>query len=258
MYDSAENRILPKRPMPMPLFKKIIDEAVTIPQINEVAFAGLAEPLMDPMLIERIAYTSAARPDWRLEMYTNGFALTPEKFEAIKAAGLDVLVISLNAVSAEQHALIMGVKGKYDLVCSHIDYAIAHKGTMAHIDTRAVVTGDTFTVADGFTFLRRWGVTHLGGYGKLITERNWAGEIRTTAPFDPNSCCKRALEQISVHRDGRCNLCCYDALSKYSFGDLKTQTIREIYNSPAYVAFRQMHFENRAAEHPLCKVCTRV
>ena len=258
MYDSDENRKLPKRPMPMPLFQKIIDEAVTIPQINEVAFAGLAEPLMDPHLLERIAYTSAARADWRLEMYTNGFALTPEKFEAIKAAGLDVLVISLNAVSAEQHALIMGVKGKYDLVCANIDYAIAHKGDMAHIDTRAVVTGDTFTMDDGAAFLRRWGVTHLGGYGKLISERNWAGENPTSVPFDPNSCCKRALEQISVHRDGRCNLCCFDALSKYSFGDLKTQTIREIYNSSAYVAFRQMHFENRAAEHPLCRICSRV
>ena len=258
IYDSEENRKLPKRPMPMPLFQKIIDEAATIPQINEVAFAGLAEPLMDPHLIERISYTSAARADWRIEMYTNGFALTPEKFEALKAAGLDVLVISLNAVSAEQHERIMGVKGKFDLVCSHIDYAIAHKGDMAHIDARAVVTGDTFTTADAGTFLRRWGVTHLGGYGKLISERNWAGENRTVVPFDPNECCKRALEQISVHRDGRVNRCCYDPLSKYSFGDLKTQTIREIYNSKKYVDFRIMHNENRVGEDAFCAGCSRV
>ena len=258
MYDSDENRKLPKRPMPMPLFKKIIDEAVTIPQITQVAFAGLAEPLLDPFFIERVAYTSAARPDWRLEMYTNGISLTPEKFEAVKAAGMDVLVISLNAVSAEQHEKIMGVKGKFDLVCSNINYAIANRGDMFHINTRAVLTGDTFTESDALSFLRRWGVTNLGGYGKIITERNWAGGIRTVAQFDPNSCCIRALEQISVHRDGRVNLCCYDPLNKYPFGDLKIQTIREVYNSPAYVAFRQMHFENRAAEHPLCKVCTRV
>jgi len=257
-YDSEENRKLPKRPMPMPLFKKIVDEAATIPQINEVAFAGLAEPLMDPLLIERIQYTKQVCPDKRTEMYTNGVRLTADKFDALKAAGLDVLVISLNSTSPEQHAAIMGLKNKYDMVCANADYAIAHKGSMAHIDVRAVVTGDTFTQEDAATFLRRWGVMSLGGYGKLITERNWAGENRTVVNFDPNECCLRALAQISVHRDGRVNLCCYDPLSKYSFGDLKTHTLREIYNSPSYVEFREWHRDNQAAKHPLCKVCTRV
>lgn len=257
-YDSAENRKLPKKPMPMPLFEKIIDEASTIPQINEITFAGLAEPMMDPFIIERIKYAKAICPDKRTDMYTNGVRLTPEKFEAVKAAGLDVLVFSLNATNAEQHEKIMGLKSKYDLVCGHIDYAIAHQGTMTHIDARAVVTEDTFTYDDGRDFLRRWGVTNLGGYGKLISERNWAGENRTTSPFDSNSCCKRALEQISVHRDGRVNLCCYDPLNKYPFGDLKMQTIREIYNSAGYVEFREWHRDNQAAKHPLCAVCTRV
>ena len=257
-YDSEENRKLPKKPMPMDLYRKIIDDAATIPQINEIAFAGLAEPLMDPYIVERIKYAKHVSPEKRTEMYTNGVRLTPARFDEIKAAGLDVLVFSLNAANAEQHQAIMGLKGKYDLVCEHIEYAIKNKGDMKHIDARAVVTGDTFTFQDGRDFLRRWGVTNLGGYGKLISERNWAGENRTTAEFDPNSCCKRALEQISVHRDGRVNLCCYDPLNKYPFGDLKTQTIREIYNSEGYVEFREWHRDNQAAKHPLCAVCTRV
>lgn len=257
-YDSEENRKLPKKPMPMDLYQKIIDEAVTIPQINEIAFAGLAEPLMDPFIVERIKYAKQTCPEKRTEMYTNGVRLTPQRFDEIKAAGLDVLVFSLNAANAEQHQAIMGLKGKYDLVCEHIDYAIANKGEMKHIDARAVVTGDTFTIQDGRDFLRRWGITGYGGYGKLISERNWAGENRTTAEFDPNSCCKRALEQISVHRNGMVNLCCYDPLNKYPFGDLKTQTIREIYNAPGYVEFREWHRDNQAAKHPLCAICTRV
>jgi len=257
-YSSKENSKTIKRPMPMPLFKKIIDEAATIPQINEVAFAGLAEPMLDPFIIERIAYTKQVCPDKRMEMYTNGVRLTSERFEAVKSAGLDVMVISLNAINASQHEAIMGLKGKYDLVCANADYAVTHRGSML-ITVRAVVTGDTFTRADADIFLRRWGVFKWGtGYGSLTSERNWAGENRTTAEFDPNSCCKRALEQISVHRDGRVNLCCYDPLSKYSFGDLKTQTIREIYNSVGYVEFRKWHCDNQAAKHPLCRICTRV
>jgi len=243
--------------MSMPLFKRIIDDAKTIPQIAEVAFAGLAEPLLDGKLVERIRYTKQSRPDWRLEMYTNGFLMTPAKFEAIKAAGMDICNFSLNAVNAEQHEQQMGVKGKYELVCANADYAIANQGTM-HIDVRAVVHSDVFTLQNARDFIKRWGVINLGGHGRLISERNWAGENRTVVAFDPNECCLRALQQISVHRDGRVNLCCLDPRGVYSFGDLKTQTIREIYNGSKYLEFREMHRDNQAAKHPLCKVCSRV
>lgn len=256
-YPSEENKKEPKIPMPMELFRKIIDDAATIPQITEVAFAGLAEPLLDKHIVERVAYTRKTSPEKRTEMYTNAVFLTAEKFEALKAAGLQIMVMSLNAATAEQHERLMKLKGKYDLVCRNIDYAIANRGDM-YIDVRAVVGGEDFTVEDARLFIKRWGAVPLGGHGKLISERNWAAENRTVVAFDPNECCKRALEQISVHRDGRVNLCCYDPRSVYSFGDLKTQTLREVYNSSKYVEFREWHRDNQAAKHPLCKVCSRV
>ena len=256
-YASEENRKLPKKPMPMDLYHKIINEAKDLAPITEIAFAGLGEPLLDPHIIERITYAKKARPEWRLEMYTNGVYLYPAVVDALKSAGLDILVISLNAVSAAQHRSIMGLVDKFDRVCRHADYARSCDGI--RVEVRAVVTGDTFTQADAQTFIGRWGAVQFGGHGKLILEMNWAGALgRTITPFDPNSCCKRALEQISVHRDGRVNLCCLDPLGKYSWGDLKTQTIREIYNAAGYVEFREWHRDNQAARHPLCKVCTRI
>lgn len=262
IYPSDENRVLPKAAMPLDLYHRIIDEAATIPVIEQVAFAGLAEPLLDPHLFHRIEYAKKARPAWRIEMYTNGILLTPERFDRLKDLGLDVLCISLNAIDAAQHERIMGVKGKFDLVCENIDYAITHKAPMSHVDVRAVLTQDTFTIEDAQAFLRRWGTTSLGGYGKVIGEMNWAAQLpegRTIAQFDPNEWCQRATGQFSVHRDGRVNLCCLDALSKNSWGDLKTQTIREVYNAALYTRFRELHSLNRAAEaHPMCAGCSRV
>lgn len=256
-YPSDVNKALPKIPMPMDLFRKIIDDASTIPQITEVAFAGLAEPLLDRHLVERIAYTRKTCPEKRTEMYTNGVFLSPERFNALKSAGLQILVISLNAVNAEQHERQMGLKDKFDLVCANADYAIANRGSM-YISVRAVVAGDAFTDEDMLVFGERWGNSRQGGHGSLVSERNWAGENRTVVKFDPNSCCMRALSQISIHRDGRVNLCCYDPRSVYPFGDLKTQTIREVYNAAGYVEFREWHRDNQAAKHPLCRVCSRV
>ena len=259
MYDKAENRAQTNGHMPLPIFHKIIHEAVTIPHITEIAWSGLSEPLLDPHLVERVAYAHAARPEWLMEMYTNGVLLTPEKFEALKTAGMNCFSVSLNSINQEQHEKIMGLKGKFDLVCANIDYAIAHKDKVAVL-VKTVINHDQFTYDDGFQFVARWGSNHFGGHGGIVNEMNWADQLdRTIRKFDPNSCCElRALAQISVHWDGRVNLCCLDPLGKYPWGDLKTQTIREIYNSPAYVQFREDHANNQAARHPMCAVCTRV
>lgn len=257
IYPSEENARLPKGHMSMALYKKIIDEAATIEPINILIFSGLSESLLDPLFTKRIAYAHQARPEWFIDVYTTGVLLTPDKFEELKAAGLTRAAISLNAVRPEQHEKIMGLKGKFDLVCENIKYAIAHRGDRTWVDVRAVYNED-FTMDDVREFYRRWGHAALDGYGKVNQEMNWAGQLgRTINEFDPNSACVRALGRITVYWDGRVPLCCLDLLVKHPFGDLNKQTLREIYNSPEYVRFRELHRDNRAAQHPACAVCTR-
>ena len=44
--------------------------------------------------------------------------------------------------------------------------------------------------------------------------------------------------------DGRVSLCCADFDGRNVFGDLRTSTIAEIWNSPAYRAVRRQHLES--------------
>ena len=90
-YASPSN-VAPKGVMSMDLYRKIIDEAATIPQIDSIAFSALGEPTLDRFLVERVAYARKARPDWTpFEVYTNGTGLTPKLFDALRDAGMDSL-----------------------------------------------------------------------------------------------------------------------------------------------------------------------
>ena len=265
IYSKPENDY-PRGVMDMGLYRKIIDEAKTIPQIDSVAFSSLGEPLLDRFLVERIRYAREARPDWTpIEVYTNGVSLTPAKFEALKAAGVNSVTISLNAATAAQHEEIMGLKGKFGTVTANARYAADHADGV-DVLVKAVRDDEHFRLSDQVQFLNTWGYRLRpdlgGGVGQVVMQANWAGGVKFIDArhkyFDPNERCQRALEQISVLWDGVVSLCCFDPLAKHKLGDLKTQTIREVYNSDEYVKFREMHAENRAAEHPMCRVCTRV
>lgn len=243
--------------MSMNLYEKIINEAEGIPQVTQVCITGLGEPLLDAKLVERVRYARKKKPSAFIDVFTNGVYLTPKRFEELRDAGLTSIQVSLNAVDEAQHKKIMGLDKKFDLVCENVDYAIKNRQNCG-VEVRAVIDRDNFTSSDGHIFYARWGTRGKGGHGMLINEGNWAGDNRTIRKFEPNEACFRALAQIYVTFDGKVTSCCFDPTGKQIFGDLSKQTIKDVYNSAPYVAFREAHDQNKADKYEICRVCTRI
>ena len=241
--------------MDMDLFRKIIDELATIPQVHDVRLNGLNEPLLDRHLDARYSYIHNKGGRFTSTLTTHGVYLSPKRVESLVAAGVQKFIISLNGSNAEEHEAQMGLKGKFDIVCANIQYCI-DRGL--DVEVRGVVNDDIFPMKSGMELVKRWGWKRYGGHVKLIRELNWAGENRTIRTFDPDSCCVRAVANIFIRWDGVITTCCVDPTGAgYQFGDLKTQTIREAYNSPEYTNFREQHSLNKAAQFPICQNCTR-
>jgi len=244
--------------MSMELFQKIVDEAATVPSIDELCLTGLGEPTLDPKLVDRVKYARSSLPNVRIGVYTNGVYLTPAKFEILRDVGLSYVVVSLNAARASQHEAIMGLRNKYYIVMNNAKYAALNRGKIS-VEVRAVVSEDNWTEGDSAEFLALWGQAGKGGFGRLVYEGNWAGANRDFRPFKPNEACGRALGQIYVLADGKVTTCCFDPLGAGNvFGDLNKQTIREIYNFGPYVEFREAHFNNKADTYAICAGCSRI
>lgn len=248
--------------MDMDLFKKIADQQAEIPQMGSMLIQGLGEPLLDPFLDERLLYCK--KLDIFTGIFTNGFMLTPERADRLIECGLDRLILSLNAINAEQHEKVMGVKGKYEKVVATCNYIIANKPKGFDFAIHTVRNDDVFTITDSLQFMLKWGLTNKGtGYGRIIEEGNWGG-LNREAPIKGkyvlggDKCCKRALNQFYVLWDGTVAACCYDPLGKVVWGNVNDNTIKEIYSNPDYVQFREDHWNNKATRHEICRGCTRI
>ena len=252
----------PKGTMGMDLFKKIIDEATTLPLVDHITFTGLGETLLDKFLFERIAYTRKKMPKVMLDIYSNGSQLTKEKVDRLIDEGLSVLYVSLNAINAEKRQQIMyphkPEHKDFDRVCELLDYAIERgKGKMRTV-VKAIVSKDLMELGDSEEFEQRWnGRTSNGGNAFLHLEGNWAGAVWPMR-IKPVSACVRALQQIMVLRDGRVSLCCFDGEGQVILGDLNTQTIKEVFNGPKATGIREAHWNGRRSELELCNVCTAI
>jgi radical SAM protein with 4Fe4S-binding SPASM domain len=257
VHPQLERRI---ETMPMPLYRKIVDEAATIPYIEKLTITGLGETLQDRFLVERVFYArSVLPPGVTIDLYTAGGLLRPKLTDALIAAGLDVIYISLNAVTREKRAAIMGVDD-FDKVVAHAQYALAAtQHTKCRVIVKGVASKDLMEVGEHEAFQQQWGGDwDKGGAAYLHLEGNWAGRIGAPMRTKPSAACGRALGQIMVLVDGRVSACCFDGHGEKILGDLNRQTLREMYGSEIAVAFRQAHAEGRRQEIPLCAGCTSI
>lgn len=263
----------PKGTMDLALSKRLLDEAATIPAVELVTFTGLGETLLDRHLVERVRYARRVLPPGvKIDLYTNGSLLRPKTTDALIEAGLDVLYVSLNAMSAEKRREIMHLDD-FDTVVGYTHYAIdafertaraEGLGPPMHRNRRRVIvkgiaSKDLMEVGEHEAFQDAWGGDHVkGGSAYLHLEGNWAGSVGAAMRTKPRAACHRALTQIMVLWDGRVSLCCFDAEGAVILGDTNTQTLREIYASPKALGIREAHVNGRRGELELCRTCTAI
>ena len=51
--------------------------------------------------------------------------------------------------------------------------------------------------------------------------------------------------------------CSFDPNATIRFGNLRSQTLEEIFSGPAYRDFIKTHLENRLGDYPVCLACER-
>jgi MoaA/NifB/PqqE/SkfB family radical SAM enzyme len=232
--------------MDMDLYRKIIDEVQTLPLIQFIYFVGLGETLLDPHLLERVRYIRSRGMTNTIGMFTNGFLATPTRIDDLYAAGVNIIHFSLNATSPQGHEAAMGVNGLYEKVARSAWYALTTYGP-----SRAQVCAVPSKYLDQAAFKALW-----GPFSQIWREDNFAGDTVVDTP--PLERCDFPQSQINVLWDGRVTTCCMDPTGHRVFGDLKHQTIREVFNSEDFTNFRYNHSIGRGKAESPCDVCSRI
>ncbi len=94
-----------------------------------------------------------------------------------------------------------------------------------------------------------------------IWPHGWAGVMQENGivqaqPYGENyHPCNWLWKSLAIYWDGRVASCCADFSGDQMIGDVKTQTLREIWNGDAIVRLRTLQVEGRYKEATLCSGC---
>lgn len=247
--------------MDMDLFRKIVDDAAAFEGRGLNLFLHKdGEPLMDPMLFERIRYAKEKLPRSRVHFNTNAALLDDEKAEQILASPLDSMVCSIDgATKATYERIRVGLD--YDRVTANVRALLERKrarGSRLHVILQMVADRDNLAEAEAYR--RLWAATA----DKVVIKPMHNFLVQGTAlkggevGSRQQARCTMPFRVMLIYCDGDVGLCCWDYDRIMPLGDVRTRSLEEAFNSDAFDKVREaMRRMDCRAIRP-CNVCSQI
>ena len=233
--------------MDMDLFRKVVDECAAL-GITHVRLHNYGEPFLDRRLVEKVRYAKT-RGIAEVGMISNGSLITPEIAQGLIDAGLDAINISVDAAGRETFERTR-VNLEYDEVVGNIRTLARLRREAGRARPKLILSfvrqDDT---PEAQAFIETW--RSVADKIHVTDLHNWAGTLNQES--DVRFPCYRPWLTFTILWDGRVSLCCADFDGRHVLGDLRTSTIRDIWNAPAYRAVRRQHLESGGPE--ICRSC---
>ncbi len=237
--------------MDMDLFKKIIDDAVQY-NLKTIDTCGYGECFLDKHLFERFAYIRARIPKAEIYVSTTAFHMDFDTWDDV-IKYIDILKFSIYGASKKTYEAFHRGRLKYDKTMENINGFLDHaNGDGPHTVGLFVSTDEN--IHEKGDWLQKWGPK----LDELFVWRphNWINgrKYRVVNREKQTSCGRPRNVGMYIRVDGTVGPCCYDIHGKIQLGDLKTQTIKEVYSGEPYRLLRIAHEANDFTNY-VCRDC---
>lgn len=245
------NGISPRRTQKMSdeLFRKIVRDLEGLPRDRPLAISPfkLNEPLLDPKIFDRMKTLVQTLPQARLWLTSNFSLADPERLEQLATVPqLGYIWISLNTLDPAEYQQWMGLE---------LDRTVSNIRSLLELNRQRkfvplVILG---RVGDGTENDLRFGQAIHRVFADftegedyqigLLPRGDWMGDCPDAAPPPVHHLaelpCTRWFE-ISITCTGQVAFCCMDGLCRQPIGNVRSQSILEIYQQTACRELRQL------------------
>lgn len=232
-----------------------------------VRFIRWGEPTMHPKLIN---YISIAKKEGILcHINTNGSFLNDDNIAELIDAGLDSIKFSFQGVDAKSYSemrnidyynelievikLFYGIRGDREKPYIHVSTTVTYEDTKTIRQFKAELMKITDLVTVGRTVLEHIDIekTRLGK--EEVDTIKWLKEQESVVKKHPE--CPEVFDKMSINWDGTVSACCSDYDNKMVVGDIRVQSLKEIWNCKKMNQYREMLANMQHDKLELCKTC---
>lgn len=245
-------------------YRKIIDDLSEFDQkIKVLRLYKEGEPLLNSHFAEMVAYAKQSGRVETIDTTTNGFLLTSERVTPILEAGIDRINISIDGMSSEQFKQFTGTTVDFDRYVKNIEFLYDQKGD-CEICVKTV--SDILSPADQERFFAVFGdiadrifIENVAPcWPEFELEQHLAVEISAGIygqPIGEVQVCPYMFYSMAVNSDGTVSLCFLDWARNLLIGDVRRQSLKEIWQSHEMFSHQLLHLQGRRKDNSTCAQC---
>ncbi|MDH4225199.1 MAG: radical SAM protein [Deltaproteobacteria bacterium] len=229
------------------VWKKIIDDTRGI-GVTYRPFL-LNEPFFDKRMPQIMRYIRQD-PTARIEFNSNGSVITPKLADTVLEIGVDEIRFSVDGFTRETFDESRGLS--YDNVYHNVEYFLkAARESDRKTYTEVRMIRFPGTEKEQQDFVAFW---EQKGPGKvLLTDLYrypWEGQTEAL-----NLPCIKVTDEMFFYVDGTATLCCWDAEGRQIVGDVKKESVLDIWNGKELARCRGHLDRGQRDQLELCKRC---
>jgi radical SAM protein with 4Fe4S-binding SPASM domain len=253
--------------MDLATFKRIADQIAEIGPIKTLNFYMMGEPLVNKSLPRFIRIAKEKNATERVCVTTNATLLKENIAREIIEADLDYLRVSIYGGNADAHRRKTQSKISLDRIVQNVAF---FRKMRDDLDGRTVIYVkmiDSGSADENAQFMTLF--SEIGDEVTLEPVMNWndpeEGDLsqmdrKARLSLDyyklKKQVCPFPFYTLVVHADLRVSVCCVDWAKEAVVGDLRQETLAQIWRGEKLKAFQLMHLQRRAHEHKACRDCT--
>lgn len=255
----------PKGTMSEEVFSRVLDQAAE--HGCHLRFILWGEPTLHPHWLEWMKRVVGR--GLNVHFNTNGSRITEDDMRRLVDSGVQSMKFSFQGVDRKSYRemrstdyfeeLLGKVQRLYEIRGGapspfiHVSTTITYEGPELVRAFRDRVSAFTDKVTIGRTELGRFDASgaNLSAEERALLERmKQEDKLVRKHPR-----CPEIFDKLSVYWDGRVTACCRDFDGVMLLGDIREQTLAEIWRSEKLSAYRQALARDQYDKFPLCRVC---
>ncbi len=241
--------------MDFELFRKIIDECGKNHAYRILPFLH-GETLLVPGVLDYFRYIRAISPKSHINLTTNGSRLTGQLSETILREDLlDSLILSVEGADQETYEKIRSGLSFEEVRGNFLQFLRLRRQSgkrKPKLSVSMVVVDENRSSKSRFA--EQWKDADEVRFSVFF---NWGGELDAQSVRRDHrlNFCERLYHYVTILVDGRVALCCFDSNGEYIIGDVRKQSISEIWHSKEFEEVRRELFERNFDRLHLCADC---
>ena len=246
------------------VFQKVVDDLAEFDApIKVLRMYKDGEPFLNKRLADMVAYARRAKHVEYIDTTTNGTFLSPDRVGPVLDAGIDKINISVDGMDVETYAKFTGFKFDFDKFVENVKWMYAHKGNTEIV---VKIPGELITEAQRQQFFDTFGdhcdrifVENFAPcWPEFDIEKHTGVKISKgiyQQDIGDTDTCPYIFYGYSVNADGLVSSCFLDWGRKLVIGDVREQSMKQIWNSDRMNALRLQHLEGRRRQNGVCGNC---